>query len=80
MAGSRRAIGHSGLKGYQGASEWAAALANGACSLTDGSKPGDWRLPTDVEWEEVIADAKRYSCDMPPYVLDTDGKGCWVEG
>jgi hypothetical protein len=30
-------------------------LQNGQCLLTDGSKPGDWRLPTKVEWETILA-------------------------
>jgi len=28
----------------------AAGLKAGDCSLTDGSSPGDWRLPTRAEW------------------------------
>jgi hypothetical protein len=39
-----------------GAWDWAEgnaeadALGHGACSLTDNSSPGDWRLPTAEEW------------------------------
>lgn len=39
---------------------WAAAisavngLASGACGLTDGSKPGDWRLPNLNELESLV--------------------------
>lgn len=37
----------------------AAAAADGAWGgeLTDGSRPGDWRLPTKGEWEATIARA-----------------------
>jgi hypothetical protein len=29
------------------------SLANGACGLTDGSKPGDWRLPNRNEMQSL---------------------------
>ena len=32
----------------------AKALANGACGLTDGSAPGDWRLPNRKEMRSLI--------------------------
>lgn len=32
----------------------AGALANGACGLSDGSKPGDWRMPNVNELESLI--------------------------
>ena len=32
----------------------AATVANGTCGLTDGSKPGDWRLPNVRELQSLI--------------------------
>lgn len=40
------------------ATEAAAALEDGLCGLTDGSEPGDWRLPTADEWEATLAWAR----------------------
>lgn len=34
----------------------AADLIDGTCGLTDGSEPGDWRLPTKEEWEVFMSD------------------------
>ena len=66
-------------------SDWAAAsitagqLADGQCGLTDGSSPGDWRLPTYVEWQVIVDQAVANGCSAP-YVPDTGGLGCWSEG
>lgn len=76
--------------------DWATAcievaqLADGQCGLTDGSRPGDWRLPTlwcpsgaasctldDAEGE--FASIFASSCS-PPHIPDTAGTGCWSEG
>lgn len=38
--------------------EAAAALEDGLCGLTDGSEPGDWRLPTADEWEATLVWAR----------------------
>ena len=79
-----------------GTLNWAAAntavanLAHGQCGLTDGSLPGDWRLPT-------LACPAGSSCSLTepptgefaalfapscgtPFILDTAGTGCWSEG
>ena len=67
----------------------AAELAHGQCGLTDGSLPGDWRLPTlgcssgmscvlsgaTGEFASILAP----SCP-PPSILNTAGTGCWSEG
>ncbi len=29
-------------------------LQDGRCELDDGSVPGDWRLPTKEEWEQMV--------------------------
>jgi Protein of unknown function (DUF1566)/Collagen triple helix repeat (20 copies) len=46
-----------GFQNWVNANAAAAALANGACGLTDASSPGDWRLPTQAEWNAVRAAA-----------------------
>jgi hypothetical protein len=38
------------------AADWAGGLASGACGLSDGSSPGDWRLPDEFELANVAAD------------------------
>jgi hypothetical protein len=51
------------------------ALADGACGLTDGSQPGEWRIPTKAEWEATIAKALSLACSSP--ILTNDlGSGC----
>ena len=78
------------------AHQWASAniavagLAHGQCGLTDGSLPGDWRLPTlgcssgtppcvfaaaTGEFASIFAP----SCPAP-HIPNTAGTGCWSEG
>jgi Protein of unknown function (DUF1566) len=58
-----------------------AALDDGECGLTDGSRPGDWRLPTRSEWQLMLARADELACTFPnAAVVDTMGTGCWSEG
>lgn len=47
------------------------------CGLSDGSSPGDWRLPTIKEWLEMTADASDLGCTDPTITTD-DGQHCWV--
>jgi hypothetical protein len=54
-------------------------LKNGDCGLTDGSKPGDWRLPTDKEWEATMTKAKDLQCTGPVLTNDA-GTGCIKAG
>jgi hypothetical protein len=60
---------------WQDAMEEAAGLMSGACGLSDGSYPGDWRLPTVGEWEE-------FACPQyeGPAVCNTEGTGQWSVG
>src|SRR5262245_54288763 len=51
-----------GVKMYAEANQAAAQLADGQCRLTDGSQPGDWRLPTFGEWKVMIAVAVKLGC------------------
>jgi len=81
-----------------GRSDWttataaAAALADGICSLTDGSVAGDWRLPTMAElcgaWDGGFGSWVGF-CDetqglindnFAPVVSNTVGDGAWSEG
>jgi hypothetical protein len=67
----------------------AAQLADGQCGLTDGSKPGDWRLPTlecpgasscnVSEASGELGSLFAPSCPAP-FIPDTVGTGCWSEG
>lgn len=52
-----------------------ADLEDGRCGLTDGSKPGDWRLPTADEWEAMV------DCSCGEIALGDDrGTGCYSSG
>ena len=79
-----------GSRTWEDANKAAADLAHGQCGLTDGSLPGDWRLPTLAcpsggscsfatpptgEFATIFAP----SCPAP-FILDTAGTGCWSEG
>ena len=57
----------------------AAQLADGQCGLTDGSLPGDWRLPTIEEWQVIVDAANANSCGEPT-VPDVLGTGCCGTG
>ncbi|MCK5663103.1 MAG: DUF1566 domain-containing protein, partial [Thiotrichaceae bacterium] len=60
--------------------EWTAAqakvakLAHGQYGLSDGSKPGIWRLPTKNEWKKMLD--IRYTW---PSISNTAGTGKWTE-
>jgi len=43
-----------GSQNWKNAMECAKNLAHGQCGLSDGSKAGDWRLPTKEEWEAMV--------------------------
>ncbi len=49
-------------------------LADGECGLSDGSKAGDWRLPTKEEWEAMVD--KRYK---EPALSNAEGEDQWKE-
>jgi len=63
---------------WETAMQSAANLADGQCELSDGSKPGDWRLPTKEEWEEMM-DTK-YANYSQPALSNAVGTGPWKEG
>jgi len=60
---------------WEEAMKWAANLAHGQCGLSDGSKAGDWRLPTKEEWEAMVD--RRYK---NPALSNAAGTGQWKEG
>jgi hypothetical protein len=70
---------------YAAAYNAVAGLEDGECDLTDGSSPGDWRLPTKEEWETTVAQAKVLGCtgagqNDPPSLTNTAGTGCFSAG
>ena len=50
-------------------------LADGQCGLTDGSQPGDWRLPNRNELESLL-----HLGYFNPALPNTEGTGQWSEG
>jgi hypothetical protein len=56
-----------------------AGLKDGACMLTDGSAAGDWRLPSNKDWEATMAPAKNMMCSYPT-LTDDEGKACIKDG
>jgi primosomal protein N'' len=60
---------------WEEAKQWAAKLADGQCGLSDGSKAGDWRLPTKEELEAMVD--KRYK---NPVLSNAAETGQWKEG
>jgi len=66
-------------KDWETAKQAAAGLKNGDCMLTDGSAPGDWRLPTQAEWEATMKNALALGCTGPTLTNDA-GTGCMSAG
>lgn len=65
--------------GWEAAKKAAAGLKNGDCMLTDGSSPGDWRLPTQAEWEATMKNALALGCTGPTLTNDA-GTACISAG
>jgi formylglycine-generating enzyme required for sulfatase activity len=65
---------------WEDAKKAAAGLKNGDCMLTDGSSPGDWRLPTNTEWEETMKNAKAMGCSPGPTLTNDAGTACLSAG
>jgi hypothetical protein len=64
------------------ANQAAAALESGQCGLTDGSKSGDWRLPSNAEWQAMVDAAKNHpqlQCTNPT-LTDDSGSRCFGDG
>jgi len=64
---------------WEAAKKEAADLKAGACGLSDGSAAGDWRLPTNLEWEATMKDAKAKGCSGPMLTNDA-GDACASAG
>ena len=64
---------------FEAAKKAVAGLKNGDCMLTDGSAPGDWRLPTQKEWETTMEKALDMGCSGPTLTNDA-GTGCMTAG
>jgi len=67
---------------YAVANQAAAGLKEGDCSLTDGSSPGNWRLPTIDEWSATIARAVALGCTFgnAPALTNDAGTACYGDG
>jgi len=67
---------------WKAANQAAAGLKAGDCGLTDGSSPGDWRLPTKLEWEATISKAVALACtfDRAPSLTNDAGTACYGDG
>jgi len=70
---------------YAAANNAAVGLEDGECGLTDGSSPGDWRLPTEEEWQATIERAVELGCtdNSDPAsrsLTNTPGDDCYSAG
>lgn len=66
-----------GLVDWFTAMDFAAGLSDGQCGLTDGSSPGEWRLPSRFEWSTMIEAGVTDGCD--PTITNDIRTGCWSE-
>ncbi|MBT8461714.1 MAG: DUF1566 domain-containing protein [Gemmatimonadetes bacterium] len=69
----------SGLSDVDGALCESAGFTSDAacdCDLSDGSSPGEWRLPSPNEWAVMVSDA--LAC--VPTLTDDSGTSCQTEG
>ena len=64
-----------GQQNWDTAMQRAAKLADGQCGLSDGSKVGDWRLPTKEELGAMVD--SRYE---EPTLSNAAGTGQWKDG
>jgi hypothetical protein len=46
------------------------------CGLSDGSSPGEWRLPSKAEWQAMTAAARTSGCSEPAITNDSRSD-CW---
>jgi hypothetical protein len=59
------------------------SLASGACGLTDGSSPGDWRLPSKAEWTATFTffpDCFNDGSGRVAYLSNDPGTKCQSDG
>ncbi len=69
---------HTAMEFVAGLSDEPATSAAAAqdCSLSDGSSPGEWRLPSVGEWEAMMS-PNVLACS--PAITDDEGTGCWAD-
>ena len=73
---------------YVGTATWeeafaaVASLSDGTCDLTDGSSPGDWRLPTQDELDVLMVTARIFNCGTAsgPCVMNDFDSACYGDG
>jgi len=73
---------------YFGTATWeqanaaVATLSDGTCNLTDGSSPGDWRLPTRAEFDVLLVTARTYNCGAAsgPCIMNDWESACYGDG
>jgi len=64
-----------GPRRWRRALELTAELGSGQCGLSDGSSPGEWRLPTQAELEALLD--LRFS---NPSISNAQGDAQWTQG
>jgi hypothetical protein len=64
-----------GQRTWSNALSDASGLSNGSCGLTDGSSPGDWRLPNKNELASLV-----HNEYYRPALPNTAGTGQWSAG
>ena len=68
-----------GRADWAAASAKVAALKHGMCGLSDHSRPGDWRLPTELDWLLAVSRAVALGFTEPA-LTNAAGTGQWQEG
>ncbi len=66
---------HEAVEFVAGLGDWPDSVGSD-CGLSDGSSPGEWRLPSVWEWEAMIQEALSMLCD--PLITNDQGDGCWA--
>ena len=78
-------LGAFGVATWSAAVEAVSHLEDGVCGLSDGSQPGDWRLPTPEEWMTTVERAVAIGCTTagagdPPALTNVAGTACHADG
>lgn len=58
-----------GLMDWETSNTIATTFNLAVCGVTDGSRPGDWRLPTKEEWEAIVDPV----CSSAPKIMGNSG-------
>lgn len=54
--------------------------ADDDCGLSDGSSPGDWRLPSRLEWWAMVNGVVDGTLNCIPVLTNDQGDACWSAG